>query len=94
MLFIRWLAEQGIWAAPLAGFVIFFCTPKQDRRFGPTALVCALAALFFVNLTGQYPGPARVSCTFVSGLSPVCVERSVGSERAPIGRDTDVRRSM
>jgi hypothetical protein len=80
ILFGWWVLEQGPWAAPLAGGLVFALLSRRRRR-EIAGVMCVLAVLFVANLVGWYPGPARVSCSIGGGV-PVCIERTAGVERA------------
>jgi len=83
MLFVRWLLEQGVWAAPIAFGVLYLHWPKRQRGPWLTAVKYAFVALFVANVAGVYPGPARVSCS-LDTFATVCIERTAGAS-APAG---------
>lgn len=89
MLLLVWLAEQGVWVAPLLAIGLYLGTPKADSTWWSKPAVWTLAALFVVNATGTYPGPARVSCT---GLPPTCTENVAGAAYA--GDESRARLAM
>jgi hypothetical protein len=75
MAVVVWLLEQAVWAAPVAGVLLYLSIPEMSRGVGVTIATYALAALFFMNLAGVYPGPSRVSCN--AGLPPACTHTTV-----------------
>jgi hypothetical protein len=83
MLIIRWIAEQGVWFAPPVGVVLFAITPRQRRSVGSEVAVIALMAAFVLNLSGVWPRPARVSCSWDAGFPPACIERRSGTVTLP-----------